>query len=242
MVQFNLLPDVKLTYMKARARKRLILGASIISSGVFVFIFIVLFLYVRVSQTKNMRDLSKDISSTVKQIQNKDDIDKILTIQNQLASLPALHDNKVISSRLMDYLVKLVPNQANISKITVDLAGNTMLIEGGSDSLSTTNKFVDTLKFTDFKQNNDGGRSGKAFSSVVLQNFLVDNINPNPNKKINYTIQLTYDPAIFENIKGDVKDGAEAVELIVPNIISTRSETEKPSQLFLPNNQSGQSR
>ena len=101
MIQFNLLPDVKIEYIKTRYRKRMIMLISAIASGVTFTIFVLLFLFVRVNQPKHMKDLDKDIKSTVSKIQETKDLDKILTIQNQLNSLPALHD-KLKTDRLHD--------------------------------------------------------------------------------------------------------------------------------------------
>lgn len=238
MIQFNLLPDVKLDYMQARSRKRLIIGTSVIVSAVFFGLFLILFLFVKVNQTQYMNALTKDISTNVKKLQSKQDLDKVLTIQNQLASLPALHDQKVISSRLTDYLVQLLPSQSTISNITVDFANNTIQIQGDADNLTTVNKFVDTLKFTDYKVNDSSNKTGKAFSNVVLQSFTVEKAGQGkPGAQSSYSLNFSFDPIIFQTIKGDVAKDAQPVQLIVPNIISTRSETEKPATLFSPQTQ-----
>lgn len=233
MIQFNLLPDVKIEYIRTRYRKRLIMFISAAVSGVFLFIFIVLLLFVRVNQPRHMTDLERDIEQTANQIKETEDIDQILTIQNQLKSLPGLNDQKVISSRLVDYLTKLTPNQATVSDVNIDFEASTMSIQGNAADLATVNKFVDTLKFTDYEVNEEDGATGKAFSDVVLQSFPVASGQGGSNTA-SYQIDLVFDPAIFKFVK-DVKDGKdEAVTLKVPSIISTRSETEKPSNLFEP--------
>lgn len=232
MIQFNLLPDVKIDYIRTRKRKRAIMVISAISSGVFLAIFIILFLFVRVNQPRHMNDLNKDIKSNVSQIQATPDLDKILTIQNQLNSLPDLHNKKVVSSRLVDYLSKLTPNQATISDVNTDFTTNTMTIGGNVDGLATVNKFVDALKFTDYKVNDEAGAGGKAFKDVVLQNFSV--VSGGQGGTVSYQITLAFEPAIFTQVK-DLQNGAtEPVTLTIPKIISTRSQTEKPSNLFVP--------
>lgn len=232
MIQFNLLPDVKLEYVKARTRKRMLIGTSVIVAAVFFGLFLMLLLFVKVNQAKYMSDLSKDINSNVKKLQSKKDLDKVLTIQNQLSSLPALHDQKVVSSRLTDYLVQLVPSQATVSSITVDFSTNKIELQGNADSLGTVNKFVDTLKFTDYKTADGSDKSGKAFSNVVLESFSVDKKSKAGTAgSASFTLSFNYDPVIFSNIKAE-RDGEKPVSLSVPSIISTRSETEKPAALF----------
>jgi Tfp pilus assembly protein PilN len=238
MIQFNLLPDVKLEYVRARNRKRLIIGTSIVVSAVFFGLFLLLFLFVKVNQAKYISDLTKDINTNVKKIQSKEDLDKILTIQNQLSSLPALHDQKVVSSRLLDYLTQLLPTQSTITTISVDFAANSIELQGEADNLGTVNKFVDTLKFTDYKVNTGDEKTGKAFSNVVLDSFSVEKpAGAGQGGKATYSLKFSFDPVIFQNVKGDVPDGKQPVTLTVPNIISTRSETEKPAALFSPQTQ-----
>jgi hypothetical protein len=231
MIQFNLLPDVKIEFIKTRYRKRLIMVISAIASAACFGIFVLLFLFVRVNQPQHIKDLDKDIKTNLTKIQSTPDLDKILTIQNQLNSLPGLHDKKVVSSRLVDYLTQVTPNQATISDVDVDFAANTMSIKGNADGLATVNKYVDSLKFTDYKLNSEGGASGKAFKDVVLQGFAVS--SPGLANGASYTINLSYDPLIFSQVK-EAANPAQAVSLSVPKITSTRSATEKPASLFAP--------
>lgn len=238
MIQFNLLPDVKLEYIRARYRKRLIMAVSIAASGVFLVIFILLFLFVRVNQVKYMKDLDKDVKTLVEEIRKTPDLDKMLTVQNQLNSLPGLHDQKVVGSRLLDYLGQITPVQVTISDVSVDFETNTMSIKGNADALSTVNKFADTLKLTSYvvnkKDENAAKQEGKAFKDVVLKSFNVEKNNTsNPDKPIVYELGFAFDPIIFSIIKEEPPEGAPSVELSVPNIISTQS-GESQFKLFAP--------
>ena len=178
-----------------------------------------------------MSDLSKDIKTNENKIQSTQDLDKILTIQNQLNSLPDLHGKKVVSSRLVDYLTQLTPAQATISDVEIDFDANTMDIKGTAN-LVNTNKFVDTLKFTDYKVNTDGGASGKAFKDVVLKSFSVATVGAATNQS--YEISLSFDPAIFAQTKEADPATGSVVSLTIPKITSTRSATEVPTDLFAP--------
>jgi Tfp pilus assembly protein PilN len=217
MIQFNLLPDVKLEYIKARRSKRMVL---LVSGGVAAFaflMFVVLFLAVNVFQPKHISDLNKDIAKYTATLKAVPNLDKILTVQNQLGSLTALHDQKPTTSRLIDYLGQMTPAQATIASAKLDYADNSLTLSGNADSLATVNKFVDTLKFTTYTV--DGSTTSKnAFSNVVLGTFA------NSDKGSSYVISLKVDPVIF--------DGTKQVTLTTPKIISTRSETDKPGDLF----------
>lgn len=225
MIQFNLLPDVKLQYIRATYRKRVIILGSIIASVVFFAIFVLLFLFVRVNQTRHMGHLDRDIDSQVKVLKEKKDLDKILTVQNQLNSLPALHEQRVFSSRLFDYLTQVTPLQANITGVEADFEAKTISIKGKADSLATVNKFVDTLKFTDFKLEGDTPKEGKAFTSVVLQSFGLSS-SAGQAAETSFEITYVYDEAIFSNTSKDGQAIANGVVLTVPKITTTRSETQ----------------
>ena len=63
MLQFNLLPDVKKEYIKAKRQKRLIVSISTISAAVSIGIVVVLLSIVQFVQKKNINDLTNDIKT-----------------------------------------------------------------------------------------------------------------------------------------------------------------------------------
>lgn len=243
MVQFNLLPDIKLQYIKTQRLRRMILGVSSIVTAASIGLTVILFLTVSVYQKQKLNNLSKDIDKSVKTLQQTQDLNKILTVQNQLNSLQGFHDKKVVASRLTIFLDKVTPANVSINNITVDFMTPKITITGKAGSQTEINTFTDTLKFTGYKQigqevsDNDAPR---AFSSVVLDAFAKSATGTT------YTISATFDPIIFSTIQTDAKDSfgnpisqADAISLIVPNKVTTRSETEKPSALFQPNPSAG---
>src|SRR3989344_4886309 len=217
MIQLNLLPDIKLEYLKTERTKRKIILISSACAGAALLLLLMLFVVVNVLQKQHLNSLNKDIKTYSAKLSGTTDLNKILTIQTQLESLPAIHDQKVVASRLFSYMSQLTPNQASITSLKIDFVGNTISFSGTADALETVNKFTDTLKFTTFKTA-DGSSEDKAFSNVVLTNFSRDD------KITHYQIDAHFAPVIFDN--------AQEASLITPKIISTRSETEKPAALF----------
>lgn len=219
MIQFNLLPDVKLEYIKTKRSQQVVTSAAILVGAASLAILILFFFIVNVVQKKHLKDVDKDIASYSQQLKNNQELPKILTVQNQLNALPALHAAKPVTSRLFGYLSKVVPNKASVSQLSIDFAQNTMTITGSADSIVTVNQFVDTLKFTTLSTSTDGN-SSKPFSKVVLGTF-------SPGEKgTTFTITLAFDHNIFES-------GVNP-DLVVPKITTTRSETDKPTDLFKP--------
>lgn len=220
MVQFNLLPDVKLEYIKTQRTKRTVLLGVISITALVVFIFVLLFLIVNVFQKQHLANLNKNIEVKTKELKEVPDLEKVLTVQNQLKALPKLHQDKPATSRLTDYLVQLTPSDAKITDVSVDFSSQSITINGTAGNIETVNRFADILKFTDYKEV-DSAESNKAFSEVVLSNFGVQSTSGG---RTSYGLQFKFNPIIFDNTKN--------IQLAVPSIISTRSVTEKPTDLF----------
>jgi hypothetical protein len=200
MIQFNLLPNVKLEYVKAQRTKHLLTLISIIVSLAALGILGVSIFSVDVVQKKSLSDLNGDIKKYSNQLKDVKDLDKILTVQNQLSTLTSLHDQKPVASRLFGYLSQVTPKQVGLDKLTVNFKENTMVLGGSAPSLDFVSTYTDTLKATNYKV--DGGATKHAFSNVVLSNFSRDQ------RGASFTITLSFDPAIFSS--------QNTVSLIVP--------------------------
>lgn len=212
MIQFNLLPDVKLSYTKSQKTQRLVLTVALIASGASIGILVLLFATLGV-QKAQLGSADEKINNLSEQVKNKPDLDKILTVQNQLNTLPGLHQEKPDATRLFSYLQQITPSNADIAEIEVDFALNRLSFSGKASSLEIVNKFTDTLKFT--KYTVDGGDELKAFKSVVLDDATRDS------KGANYKISVEFEPDLFDNTK--------KIVLKVPqNFTTTRSFTELP--------------
>lgn len=217
MVQFNLLPDVKLEYLRSQRLKRTVFGIASLFGGISLTILVLLFLVVNVFQKQHLSGVNDDINTFKEQLQAKEGLTEVLTVQNQLVSLPGLHDQKPVTSRLFKYLGQIVPSKVSISKLDVDFELSTATFAGSADSLNTVNVFIDTLKFTTYSTA-EGTKDAKAFSEVVLSQFSKND------KETTYTVTAKFSPDIFDSL--------QRVTLTVPNAVTSRSETEKPGALF----------
>jgi Tfp pilus assembly protein PilN len=224
MIQFNLLPDIKQEYMKVQRTRRLITAISVLAALVSLGLVVVTFIGTDVVQKKRLHDLNNSIKQNSKSLQKISNLNKILTIQNQLNSLTGLHNKKPAATKLFSYLDQTTPNQAYINNLTADFTQDTLSITGTADTLKTVNQYVDTLKNATYTTGNDPSGKKNAFSSVVLSSFGRSSGNAQ------YTITLNYDPAIF--------DITQTVKLDVPDINVTRSGVASPNALFEtgPNN------
>lgn len=223
MIELNLLPDVKQEYLKAERSRRLVATVSVLVTLGSVGLLVLLLLFSGV-QSKNLSDLNKDIAKDSATLKRQTQIDKVLTVQNQLQSLTALHSSKPAASRLFDFLNQVTPSQVSISSFLVDFNTQQVTITGTSDSISSVNKYVDTLKFT--KYTTDGGNSKKAFSNVVMTSFGISTAGSQNGQPATYTITMQYDPPLFDLTK--------KIALVVPTVTTTRATIDSPTDLFQP--------
>lgn len=216
MIQLNLLPDVKLAYIKAQRSRRLVTTTAVVVSIGAVAILLLLLVSSGL-QNKHLKDLTADISRQTAQLQKQPQISRILTVQNQLSSLTALHAAKPAAARLFTYLNQVTPSQVAINDFKMDFTKQAVTITGSADALSSVNKYVNTLKSATYTTDAASGTTN-AFSNVVLSSFAINSGAQN-GKPATYTLTLAYDKNLFD-ITQDIK-------LVVPEQVSNR-----PGDLF----------
>jgi len=222
MVQLNLLPDVKLDYIKTERQRSLVMSASILVT-VGVLAILILLLGYDFWQKHQISSLHNTITSDSQILKRKPNINKILTVQNQLGSLTSLHQSKPASSRLLNtYLQELTPASVSITSFQIDFAQFSVTITGTADALSSVNQYVDTLKGTTY--NTDTNKTPQsAFSNVVLSSFGLNSTVKDKSQAATYSITLSYDRNIF--------DITQKVTLSVPPV-TTRSGLTPANDLF----------
>ncbi len=229
MIQFNLLPDVKIQLIRIQRIKHIVTFFSSVISIAVLTVFIALFVYVNFIQTSHINDLNSKIASSSTQLSKNTNLNKILTIQNQLKTLPLLESQTPVTSRLLGYLTQLTPVSVSISSLSVDFTTDTMSISGGAQSLKSVNEYIDSIKFATYKTTQDE-TAVNAFSSVVLSSFGYSSSGSNSSQPASYTVNFSFDPTIFSN--------ATKVTLLVPNKITTRSILGQPTNLFVQRSKS----
>jgi len=196
MVQFNLLPDVKLQYIKSQRTKHLVTFISMIAGFIAIGLLLFSMFVVYLVQHNLINSLNSDISKYSKQLNTIPSIDKMLTVQKQLNTLTSLHENKPVMSRVFPYLQQLTPQSVSLNRLQIDTAASTTALGGTADSLDSVKVYANALKAATYTVN--GGTPQKAFSEVVLTSFSRDIDGAS------FTITAKYDPALF-TLNSDVK-------------------------------------
>lgn len=224
-VQFNLLPDIKLDYLKAQRSRNTIISAAVLISIVTFAIFLITLLSVSVIQRTQQKSLDSQIKTAAAKLSAQKGLDQVLTVQNQLTTLVGLHQNKHITSRVFTYLPQVTPTNVQVGRLSLDLTANTLQIDGTATDQLAVNTFVDTLKFTTYTIPGQSG-SKNAFPSVVLSSFSVGA------GASNYSLNVSFDPVLFANNVTDADGKKTAPVLNVPKQTTTRSAIDDPTSFF----------
>ncbi len=190
MIQFNLLPDVKMAYMKAQRTKRMLSSVSIVAAAVSLGLLLFSFFIVYVVQGTAIKSQAKKIQDYTKQLSSTPNLNKQLTVQNQLGALTGLHEQKPVTSRVFSHIGNVTPDGISLNKLSVDFATNKITLGGTAPSYDAVRIYADTLKTTKYaiKGSTD---AQPAFTGVVLTSFAKDD------KGASFTIDTTCAPALF---------------------------------------------
>ena len=152
MISINLLPDVKKDLLRVRRERNLVVSVSVLAVGASVAILVILGGWLgALAIAKNSHESAIDKSeSTITKAKEDDELDKYLTIQNQLSQIDGLKDSQNVYSRLMDYLTQLnpaYPNNAALTTVTLDTESDDIevTLEGTTQDFATLNVYKNTL-------------------------------------------------------------------------------------------------
>ena len=134
MIEINLVPDVKQELIKAQRIRFTVITSAIFVGVASVGVVVALALYIFGVQALRGVSLDNDIKKKGDDFAKVPDLSKTLTIQNQLAKISNLNNNKNIDSRIFDFLVGVLPqpNNVQISDLSIDSSTKTITINGQS--------------------------------------------------------------------------------------------------------------
>jgi hypothetical protein len=193
MIEINLVPDVKMELLRAeRMRTTVISICTIVAIGSGALV-VLMGMYVMGAQAVLKNEADKTITREFNNLKSKSDLDKVLTIQNQLAKISQVHVASPVNSRVFDVVSMLVQSSGhgvNISKVRIDNKAKTITLEGQSpEGYLALEAFKKTILKTKFEyskdkkteteplttQVNDGERSyGQDTSGVKVMRFTVN--------------------------------------------------------------------
>ncbi|HYG84271.1 MAG TPA: hypothetical protein VD907_05340 [Verrucomicrobiae bacterium] len=208
MIELNLLPDVKRELVRAYQVRRRTIAIMILVSIISVGAVVLLALYVYGGQLALGNILNGTIEQKAKELSEKQGINQQLTIQNQLAALPELHDGKLMYSRLFDYLPVVnpaAPNNIRVTRLSTDETQGLITINGYGRDYKAVTIFEDTLKNAQLSYQQDGENKQEPFLKTLTMSQVGLGEDAGGNRVVTFTATLEYAEAAFDRKVSNAK-------------------------------------
>lgn len=219
MIQVNLLPDIKLEYLRAKQTKHMVVVGSVLSTLAALSVLVLLFSYVQIVQPRHRANLQKDIDSGIEEVKSKDNAVKITTVQGVLEQIPKLQDGKPATSSLFTYLTSFTPRDVSYSEVKLDIAAGTLTLSGQTTTLEQANVLANNLKSAKFTYSqNDSQQTIQPFKDVVFAS-LGKSDSSQGTKPVAFQLGLAFDPVLFSQGLKDPKISvnASSENLLLPS-------------------------
>lgn len=230
MISINLLPDVKLQFLKTQRTKYRFISIAVVSSVVALALVILMAVYVKGVQRLQLSKTRDSVKTNQNKLTSDKDAVKVATIQNQLVSLTSLTNKKSIMSRTFGYLQSIIASNIGLSSVNVDPSTSTITITGSTDSYKTANAFADVLKHAklSYKDSNDQTQSTTPFTNVVFAS-LGSGSASNGTSSVSFSVSFTYDSSLFDGSISQPKISIPSLNTAQINQPDTKTTTQ-PTQ------------
>lgn len=229
MITLNLLPDIKREYIKTRRTYARVISLSVLISLAAVGLTVLLAVWVYGVQTVHTALVTDSIKKNQAKLEEIKDVSKYVTIQNQLANISTLHNNKSDFSRLLKFLPQFnpaEPDNVTLSSVAVNQEEGTITMQGDTGTYTGLVKFRDTLQKAKVHYKTvDANDSTEAvmFTKVEVaeQALSTSSSGEASGSRISFRVIATYTPEAFANSSLDVT-------VSVPTIETTPSKRDTP--------------
>lgn len=201
MIEINLVPDVKQELIKAQRVRASVISISIVVGIAAVGVVVLLAIWVFAVQTARGVFSDNTIKTESQKLANVPDIGNTLTIQNQLAKLPAQHDEKHIDSRVFDVLDTInppAPNSVAITSLALDSETSTIKIEAqATNGYQALEVFKKTIAATTFQFTSDGQTQTVPLASDMSDSDRSYGEDASGTKVLRFTLSFAYPAELF---------------------------------------------
>ena len=234
MIEINLLPDVKRELLKTRAMRNRVISISFLVGGVSIATVVVLALILG-SQFAAEAVQNKVIKDRNDKLMAVEDLNKVVTIQNQLTKINEQHSRKKINSRIFDVVTAVnpvTPNNVSFSDIKVNPESKTITLEGsavnGYSALETLKKTILNTKV----QTTDGDKSSEVSLTKEIKNGDTSFGENSEGKKV---LQFSFSFEYAEELLAPANNGTVSVLTPTGKVDVTDSRQGIPDSLFKSN-------
>ena len=160
MIEINLIPDVKRELLRIRMMRNAVISMSILV-GIVSIAIVVFCAVVLGGQLAFELKQDSDIKSKYGELSQISDLDKTVTLQQQLGQIDRLHNDKKINSRLLSLISAInppAPNNVQISMARLNPEEKTITLEGSAvNGFAALEVLKKTLTSTKVKKGNTEG-------------------------------------------------------------------------------------
>lgn len=218
MIFVNLLPDIKLQFLRARRYRRILVSIAFITIPACLVLCALLAFWAWHNPSK-IDALEEENQAIVNESFNEEEIRQILTLQSQVESLEVLHEGKTNPENLVsgpNYLESLIPFDSSYESVVFDFANGTFEITGKTDSLISAQRLRETIELVGYVDCFSGDHP-EANRDTRLYPFRVDSfptpqVLPGVEDRLPFTVTGRFARPLFDSQE-------PARKLFVPSLI-----------------------
>ena len=234
MIEINLLPNVKRELLKTRVMRNRVISISFLVGGASIAAVVVLALILgsQIAAEAVQNGVIKDRNDKLMAVE---DLNKVVTIQNQLTKINEQHSGKKINSRIFDVVTAVnpvAPNNVSFSDIKVNPESKTITLEGsavnGYSALETLKKTILNTKV----QTTDGDKSSEASLTKEIKDGDTSFGENSEGKKV---LQFSFSFEYAEELLAPANNGTVSVLTPTGKVDVTDSRQGIPDSLFKSN-------
>ena len=234
MIEINLLPNVKRELLKTRAMRNRVISISFLVGGASIAAVVVLALILgsQIAAEAIQNGVIKDRNDKLMAVE---DLNKVVTIQNQLTKINEQHSGKKINSRIFDVVTAVnpvAPNNVSFSDIKVNPESKTITLEGsavnGYSALETLKKTILNTKV----QTTDGDKSSEVSLTKEIKDGDTSFGENSEGKKV---LQFSFSFEYAEELLAPANNGTVSVLTPTGKVDVTDSRQGTPDSLFKSN-------
>ncbi|MBP7017943.1 hypothetical protein KBB17_00375 [Candidatus Saccharibacteria bacterium] len=163
MINVNLLPDSKLQKLKSKRSKDAVRAISVILIIASIALPVTLLIFDFV-MTQAIKSKQNKIDDLVTKFETQEDVQRILTVQNQLNALPQVEANSFKMSNLLAVIEHATPKNVSLLGVNVLNDNGTFEFQVNADSMQSANEFINTLESIEIISVNESGEGSGPIS------------------------------------------------------------------------------
>lgn len=237
MIQINLLPDIKRQHLRAQRTRNIVIAISMLLSAIAIGIVVVMYIGLGATKVITGNTIS-DNKKIYQEIADTDDINKLITIQNQLTKIEDLQNTRSVKSRLFAVLTAIAPAKpadVKFTSVTVSPNDSSMKIDAvtttGYKTIESMKKKIQNAKMTYYDNKKDA--PDKQEMSLIQDGTTVAVSDTGYGESddgkvtVNFSLSFVYSKGLYNNTTKDI-----AIVLPEGEVDVTDSKKRLPESLF----------